>query len=123
MRRRDLIKGVVGSAVAWPLAARAQQAAMPVIGFLHPASAKVDGFAPQFSAFHQGLGELGFEEGRNLSIEYRWAEGHYERLPAQRCGDRRLGYSSPLADMAYPSPRASRDIASLVIWGCHKVAA
>jgi putative ABC transport system substrate-binding protein len=81
MNRREFM-AFVGGAAAWPLTARAQQTPKPMIGFLHPASAQVDGFAPQFSAFHEGLAELGFEEGRNLSIEYRWAEGHYERLPA-----------------------------------------
>jgi putative ABC transport system substrate-binding protein len=81
MRRRECIT-LLGGAAAWPLGARAQQAAMPVIGFLHPASAGLEGFAPQLLAFHRGLGELGFVEGRNLSIEYRWANDQYERLPA-----------------------------------------
>src|SRR5216683_4757548 len=73
LRRRDVITLLGGAAAALPLAARAQQTSVPVIGFLHPASAELEGFAPQLSAFHRGLGELDFVEGRNLSIEYRWA--------------------------------------------------
>jgi len=82
LRRRDVITLLGGAAAALPLAARAQQTSVPVIGFLHPASAGLEGFAPQLSAFHRGLGELDFVEGRNLSIEYRWANDRYERLPA-----------------------------------------
>jgi putative tryptophan/tyrosine transport system substrate-binding protein len=79
MKRREFIAGL-GGAVAWPLAARAQQAAAPVIGFLHQSTPA--GYAPFVAAFHQGLGQSGYVEGRNLAIEYRWAENHLDRLPA-----------------------------------------
>jgi putative ABC transport system substrate-binding protein len=80
MRRRDFIKGVAGSAAAWPLAAGAQQPAMPMIGFLNPGTFEIN--HDYVAAFHRGLADGGFAEGRNVGIEYRWSEGHNDRLPA-----------------------------------------
>jgi ABC-type uncharacterized transport system substrate-binding protein len=78
MRRRDFLAGVVGSALScWSNATQAQQSAKPVIGYLNGGSP----FAATLEAFHRGLGEEGFAEGRNVTIEFRWAEGDYNRLP------------------------------------------
>src|SRR4051794_8155603 len=80
MRRRNFITLLGGAAIVWPLAGRAQQPTMPVIGLLGSATARE--WAQSVAAFHRGLSETGFAEGRDVSIEYRWAENQYDRLPS-----------------------------------------
>jgi putative tryptophan/tyrosine transport system substrate-binding protein len=84
MRRREFIRYLGGALAVWPTLARAQQAALPVVGYLNGGST----IAATLAAFHQGLGETGYIEGQNVVVEYRWAEGDYHRLP---------GFASELA--------------------------
>jgi putative tryptophan/tyrosine transport system substrate-binding protein len=79
MRRREFFVFLASAATAWPLAGQAQRPAMPVIGFLN--SASPESFAPQLAGFRQGLNEVGYTEGQNVAIEFRWAKSQYDRLP------------------------------------------
>jgi putative ABC transport system substrate-binding protein len=80
MRRRDFIKVIAGSAAAWPLKARAQQPTIPVIGFLHLTSPETN--RENLATFRRGLGETGYIEDKNVTIEYRWAQGRNDQLPS-----------------------------------------
>ena len=79
MQRRDFIAGIAGSVAAWPLAARAQRPAIPTVGYLYAGTPDAN---PHFvMAFRRGLSEIGYVEGQNVTIEYRWAAGRYDQLP------------------------------------------
>src|SRR5499427_77957 len=80
MRRRNFINGVIGAATAWPLAARGQQPAIPVVGVVSGRSRDTE--ARSEAAFHKGLSEAGYVDGQNVTVEYHWVEGKYDRLPA-----------------------------------------
>ncbi len=109
MDRRAFIGGLAGGLLAMPLAARGQPAAKPVIGFLHFASPGPN--APYVAAFRQGLGETGYVEGQNVAIEYRWAEGMIDRLPALAADlvGRRVDV---IAALGPPSARAAKNATS-----------
>jgi putative ABC transport system substrate-binding protein len=122
MRRRDFIKGIVGSTAAWPLAAHAQQTAMPVIGFLNGGSS--DGYVAQVAGFHQGLKEAGYIDGQNVKIEYRWADDLYDRLPAMAIDLVRHEVTAILANTpaVRPAQAATKTIPIVFITGADPVA-
>ena len=111
MKRRQFIAGL-GSAAAWPMVARAQQPALPVVGFVHTGSA--DGFADFVRGFRLGLSETGYVESRNVAIEYRWAEGQLDRLPELVTDLARRPLKVIVATSGLPAPRAAMAVASTI---------
>lgn len=112
MKRRDLIVALGGATMTWPLSARAQQAATPTIGFL--SSNAHDPTVPFVTAFKEGLSEGGYTEGQNVAIEYRWAEGRYERLPALAAELLARKVDVIVASGGTPSARAAKQLNSAI---------
>jgi putative tryptophan/tyrosine transport system substrate-binding protein len=111
VKRRAFITLLGGAAAAWPFAARAQQAAMPVIGFLHTRSQEA---YPSYAAFLKGIEQTGFVEGQSVRIEYRWAAGQYDRLPAMAADLVRRQVNVLVAGGGEPSPRAAKAATSTI---------
>ena len=108
MRRREFITLVGGAAAAWPLAALAQQPAMPVVGFMNNLNSDDQIASDLLAAFRQGLKETGFVEGQNVAVEYRWAQGQYERLPEFAADLVRRKVDVIAATWGEPSPQAAK---------------
>src|ERR1041385_607080 len=111
MRRRKFL-GLVGIGAAWPLMTRAQQAGKALIGFLHSASASA--FAEHIPAFHKGRGEAGYVDGQNVTVEYRWADGRNERLPALAADLVRRGAAVIVTPISTPATLAAKAATSTI---------
>src|SRR5215472_4611521 len=122
MERREFMTLIGGAAAAWPLAALAQQSAVPVVGVLHGVSAAQ--WTDRMAGFHRGLGEAGLAEGRNVAIEYRWAGGQFDRLPSMAADlvSRRVAVISTGApDVAVRAVMAATKTIPIVFVTVHRV--
>jgi putative ABC transport system substrate-binding protein len=122
MKRRDFIALLGAAAIAWPIVARGQQSSIPVIGFINGASATA--YAPYVQAFIRGLAETGHTVGENVAIEYRWAEGHYDRIPdmVDELVRRRVAVLAPNTPAAHAAKRAAGNIPVVFFTGEDPVA-
>jgi putative ABC transport system substrate-binding protein len=107
VRRREFI-ALIGGAAAWPLGARAQQPGMPVVGLMHILNS-AESASDLVAAFRQGLKETGFVEGQNVAVEYRWAQGHYDRFPELAAELVRRQVAVIAATGGEPSPQSAKD--------------
>ena len=113
MKRRDFIS-FIASATAWPFAAHAQQAATPVVGFINTLNSTDEIVSDLVAAFRQGLKEIGFVEGQNVSVEYRWAQGQYERLPELAADLVRRKVDVIAATGGEPSPQVAKAATQII---------
>jgi len=111
VRRRDFIRAVAGSAVAWPFTSGAQHSALPAIGLIHSGSASQN--THTIAGFHDGLGETGYIAGQNVTIEYRWADGQFDRLPTLAADLVRRGVAA-LAAFAPPTAVAAKSATTII---------
>src|ERR1700719_2577705 len=112
MKRREFMIALGGAAGAWPFATLAQQSSLPIVGYM--SSRSPGDSAPLVAAFRKGLSEAGFVEGENVKIEYRWAEGHYDRLPAMAAELVRLGAVLLVTTGGEPSAFAAKAATSTI---------
>ena len=116
--RRELLAALGGAAAAWPLAARAQQPAMPVVGFMNINTA--ESVPDLVVAFRQGLRETGFVEGQNVAVKYRWAQGHYDRFPELAAEFVRRQVAVIAATGGEPSPQSAKAATQTISYRVHR---
>ena len=119
MRRREVITLLGGAAAAWPLAARAQQAPMPVVGFMN-INTSAESVPDLLAAFRQGLKETGFVEGQNVAVEYRWAQGQYDRFPELAAEFVRRQVAVIAATGGEPSPQSAKAATQTISYRVHR---